>query len=175
MQKPKKTSQSPSLAESLRSLRAGVLVAILLTIGGVTAIARYESRGNDPQPQAEQGRVPNQPRSNYVTDVGRKKLQVDARTLQQGPLTPQQAQQIAEALKDNQSTEGLVQVQRPDGSVSIDLDGRFQNITLAKKNDDGSVSQACVDNSKAASAFLQSNDSTKQSGSGSGRRAPVKE
>lgn len=176
MKKPKKTGQNPSIAESLRSFRAGVLVAVLLTIGGVTAIAKYESRSNDPKAPEKPSAAAKQPGKNYVTvDVGARKLQVDAQTLQQGPLTQEQAQQIAEALKDNQSTEGLVQVQRPDGSVLLDLDGRFQNVVLAKKNEDGSVSQACVDNSKAAAAFLQSSDSTKQSESGSKRRAPVKE
>src|SRR5207302_9303776 len=96
-------------------------------------------------------------------------------TLQQGPLTPEQAQQIAAALKDNQSSDGLVQVQNADGSVGMDLQGRFQNVILAKKNDDGSVEQACVDNSEAATTFLQSGDTRKTTTAGSARRAVVKE
>jgi hypothetical protein len=42
----------------------------------------------------------------------------------------------------------------------MDLQGRFQNVTIAKKNDDGSVSAACVDSPEAASAFLQSRETT---------------
>jgi len=179
MKMPKKDSQSRSALESLRSFRAVVLVALLLTIGAVTAIAKYESRGPNPQSQAteaKQGATANQPGNKFVTvEVAGKKLQVNALAMQQGPLTQEQAQQMADALKDNQSTDGLVQVQHADGTVSLDLDGRFQNVILAKKNDDGSISQACVDNSKAAAAFLQSGDSTKQSGLGSERKAPVKE
>jgi hypothetical protein len=179
MKMPKKDSQSRSVLESLRSFRAAVLVALLLTIGAVTAIAKYESSGHNPHSEAteaKQGAVANQSGNRFVTvAVAGKKLQVNALAMQQGPLTQEQAQQIADALKDNQSTDGLVQVRHADGTVSLDLDGRFQNVILAKKNDDGSISQACVDNSKAASAFLQSGDSTKLPGSGSGRKAPVKE
>ena len=99
--------------------------------------------------------VANQPGNKYVTvEVAGKKLQLNAQTLQQGPLTQEQTQQIAEALRENKSTDGLVQTQHPDGTVSIDLQGRFQNVMLAKKNDDGSVSQACVDNAEAAGAFF---------------------
>ena len=72
------------------------------------------------------------------------------------PLTPQEAEKLAAGLKPmlNQSTEGLVQVQHPDGSVSMDLDDRFQNVTVARVNKDGTVSQSCVDNPGAAGAFF---------------------
>ena len=173
MKKPKKTSQRRSAAGRARLFRVGVLVAVLLVIGAMTAIARYESRGNDPK---RENSVAGQPGKNFVAvEVGGKKVQVNAQALQQGPLTQEQAQQIADALKDNKSTAGLVQVQNSNGSVSIDLQGRFQNVALAKKTDDGSVSQACVDNSEAAAAFLQSKDSNTQSQPEPGRRVAVKE
>ena len=177
-----KTSKSASVARRGPFFRAGVLVAALLTAGVVTAIARYESRISDPKAQpaqaakAKQVALANQPGKNYVSvEIAGKKLLLNVQTLQQGPLTQEQAQQIADALKDNQSTDGLVQVQRPDGSVSMDLQGRFQNVVIAKKNEDGSVSQACVDNSKAASAFLQSRDSTTETDLPPVRKAVVKE
>jgi hypothetical protein len=85
---------------------------------------------------------------------------VNAQTLQQGPLTQEQAQQLAAQLEGNQETDGLVQEKRDDGSVSVDLQGRFQNVTLAKRNDDGTVSAACVDTPEAASAFLNSREKT---------------
>jgi hypothetical protein len=174
MKKSKKTSQSRFAAKSARSFRVGVLVAVLLVIGVVTAIAKYEARGNDLKGREQQSTVASQPGTHYVTvDVGGKKLQVNAQALQQGPLSQEQAQQLADALKDNKSTDGLVQMQNSDGSVSIDLQGRFQNVILASKNDDGSVSQACVDNKEAATAFLQ--DKTKQSGGQPARKAVVKE
>lgn len=36
----------------------------------------------------------------------------------------------------------------------MDLQGRFQNVTLAKKEANGSISQACVNNADSAAAFL---------------------
>ncbi len=54
----------------------------------------------------------------------------------------------------NKSTEGLIPVQHPDGSMSVDLQGRFKNVTVARVNKDGSVSQSCVDNPRSAGAFF---------------------
>jgi hypothetical protein len=176
MNKPKKTGRNHPVTRRERFFRSGVLVSALLIAGAVTAIAKYELRGSGPtQGAAQVAQAKNDPGGNQQGKIAGRKLPLNVQTLQQGPLTQAQAQQIADALKDNQSTEGLVQVQRPDGSVSIDLQGRFQNVVMAKRNEDGSVSQACVDNSKAASAFLQSDDSSHAPESGTGRRSPVKE
>ena len=155
----------------------GIIAAIaVLVVGAVTVLSRQPVRVKEPTKQETASVIPDQPKKNYVTvEVGGKKLQLDAQTLQQGPLTQDQAQQISDALKDNKSTDGLVQVQHPDGSVSVDLQGRFQNVVLAKRSDDGSISQACVDNSEAAYAFLQSHNSTKQSQPEPGAKAKVKE
>jgi hypothetical protein len=81
---------------------------------------------------------------------------LDGQTGQTQELSDDEAQKLAGGLKDlvNQSTDGLVEVQHADGSVSVDLEGRFQNVTVAKVNKDGSVSQSCVDNPKAAGAFF---------------------
>jgi hypothetical protein len=176
MKKSTVASKGRSLKKQTRFFRAVIFAIALLVVGMITAIARYEARKGEPKTTESQNTSAPALRPNFVTvAAGGKKLQVNAQTLQQGPLTQDQAQQIADALKDNKSTDGLVQVQNPDGSVSVDLQGRFQNVMLAKRNTDGSVDQACVDNSEAASAFLQSKDSTNQSPQGTGRRAVVKE
>lgn len=80
----------------------------------------------------------------------------------QGPsgpplLSPQDAQKMAEGIKQlvNQSTEGLVPVRHSNGMTSIDLQGRFQNVVMAKREADGSVTHACVDNVDSAAAFLE--------------------
>ena len=44
----------------------------------------------------------------------------------------------------NRSHEGLVSVEHLDGSVSVDLEGRFQNVTIATVADDGTVTISCV-------------------------------
>jgi hypothetical protein len=71
-------------------------------------------------------------------------------------LPPDEAQKLAGGLKEliNQSTEGLVEVHHADGSVSVNLEDRFQNVTVARVNKDGSIAQSCVDNPKAAGAFF---------------------
>jgi len=63
---------------------------------------------------------------------------------------------MAEGLKGmlNKSTEGLVEEHNADGSVSLDLQGRFQNVIVARENQDGTLSQSCVDNPKAAGKFF---------------------
>jgi hypothetical protein len=155
MKKPNKIDHNRAATKRAVLFRIGTLVLVLFALGMITAIARYESRHRQSAAPKSQSVTATEPRNRFVgVEVNGRKLSVDAQKLQQGPLTQDQAQQLAEALKDNQSTDGLVQVQNPDGSVSIDLQGRFQNVTMARKNDDGSVSQACVDNPKAASAFL---------------------
>jgi hypothetical protein len=63
---------------------------------------------------------------------------------------------MAEGLKGmlNKSSEGLVEEHNADGSVEMDLQGRFQSVTVARINKDGSVTQSCVDNPRAAGAFF---------------------
>ncbi|MBV9927080.1 MAG: hypothetical protein JOZ96_18825 [Acidobacteria bacterium] len=66
-----------------------------------------------------------------------------------------EAQRLADQLEGNKATEGLVQQKHGDGTVEVDLQGRFQNVTMAKRNDDGTVSAACVDTPEAAGDFLR--------------------
>ena len=163
----KRTKRHHSAPRRTRAFRAGVFACIVLAVGAATAIANFASR-NSATPRASQSNAPAQAANNssqsadkFVTvEVGGKKLRVNAQVLQQGPLTQEQSQQIVDALKGNKSTDGLVEVQHPDGSVSVDLQGRFQDVVIAKKNDDGSVSAACVDNAEAAAAFLNSKETT---------------
>jgi hypothetical protein len=95
---------------------------------------------------------------NYVTaNAAGLVVVLDRQTGQTRALTAEEAQSLAQGIKElvNQSTDGLVQVQHADGSVSMDLQGRFQNAMLAKKEDDGTISQACVDNVEDAAAFFE--------------------
>lgn len=94
---------------------------------------------------------------NYTTvRVAGQEIQVDSQTGQVKELTPEEAQRLAAGLKRelNKSTEGLVPVQKPDGSMSVDIDGRFQNVAVARTNDDGTVTTGCVDNAKAGAEFF---------------------
>src|ERR1044072_747434 len=83
---------------------------------------------------------------NYVTtNAAGQTVAIDRQTGQIRPLTPEEAQRLAEGIKQlvNQSTDGLVEVRHANGGVSMNLQGRFQNVTLAKKEAGGTISQAC--------------------------------
>jgi hypothetical protein len=169
MKKSKRVVKSQPAAGRKRVFRAGVFACVLLVAG----VATYASRIVEPS-KVERGTAANaQPADPYVTvEVGGKKVRVNAQTLQQGPLTQEQARQLSEQLEGNKETDGLVQEKREDGTVSVDLQGRFQNVTLAKKNDDGTVSAACVDTPEAAGAFLNSQEKTPTvTGTGVNRKA----
>lgn len=165
-----------AVAGRKRAFRAGIFACALLMAGVATAVANYEPRGAEP-PLAERAAAPARPESGYVTvEVGGRRVRVNAQTLQQGPLTQEQSRQLADALKDNKSAEGLVEVRHGDGSVSMDLQGRFENVTLARKNDDGTITTACVDTPEAAEAFLRGGGrAPSEGGPGTGRKAALKE
>lgn len=157
MKKHTKIDTSPSARKTPRFLRIGILASLaLLSAGVVTAIARHESGATaasvtrETAPSVASQAVKNQ------AGVALRNLPVDMQTLQQRPLTPDEAQKMADALKRmaNQSTDGLVSVKHADGTVEMDLQGRFQNVMLAKRNDDGTIEQACVDNPIAGAEFL---------------------
>ncbi|HEV7891381.1 MAG TPA: hypothetical protein VGP08_12125 [Pyrinomonadaceae bacterium] len=179
MKKLKKRPEARNAAKRTRAFRAGALACALMLAGVATAVAKYSSQTSQPAPAAAVVAPPSTPAANYVTvEVGGKKLRVNAETLQQGPLSQEQSQQMADALEGNKSTEGLVEVQHADGTVEVDLQGHFQNVMMAKKNDDGTVSNACVDTPEAARSFLKSDADAAVSptagGTAAGRRAVVK-
>ena len=165
-------------ARRTRALRAAALACVLLGAGAATAAARYGSRGGETA-RGESVAAPAKSADDFVTvEVGGKRIRVNAKTLQQGPLTQEQSRQIGDALEGNKSTDGLVQSQHADGTVSVDLQGRFQNVTVAKRNDDGSVSSACVDTPEAAQSFLRRAEATTPAaggGTGAARKAAAKE
>lgn len=133
-----------------------VLVAMaILALAAVAAISRQKALATGPG-KAERS-LPVAQKGNFRTvKVGGQDVEVNSQTGQIKSLTPEEARKLAAGLKQmvNQSTEGLVQVRHADGSVSMDLEGRFQNVTVARVNKDGSVSQSCVDNPEAAGAFF---------------------
>lgn len=107
----------------------------------------------------EQGASPmtSQTARNYVTANAAGMVVVrDRETGKTRPLTSAEALHLAEGIRAlvSQSTVGLVEVRNADGSYSMDLQGRFQSVMLAKREDDGTVSQACVDNVEAAASFF---------------------
>lgn len=148
MKKRKKRTTTSFARRFPRLLGALILLAmVLLTVGVVAGISKQKFNAKESNSVAR--RIP-------VTNGARTANQKGVQTGQIKPLTQEEAQRLAAALKElaNQSTAGLKSVHHPDGTVSMDLQGRFQNVALARKNEDGSVSQACVDNPQAGAAFF---------------------
>ena len=152
MKKLKQAKGTSFLRRFPRLLTASILLALaFLTIGVVAGISKQRSRAQESN--KKEGSVPLANAAKTHMASGQR---VDVQTSQIKPLTAEEAQRLATALKElaNQSTEGLESVRHSDGSVSMDLQGHFQNVALAKRTEDGTVSQSCVDNPEAGAAFF---------------------
>jgi hypothetical protein len=64
----------------------------------------------------------------------------------------------------SRSTEGLVPVQHPDGSVSVNLQGRFQSASMARIDSTGKLHTTCVDTPQAAEAACRHEPVAKDQG-----------
>jgi len=127
----------------------GIIVAVF-ALGATAAVSLRTS-------QAKDSRQSNTPRAHLDPRVSTQQIPLDPQTGQVRPLTQEEAQRMAEGIKQlvNQSTDGLQSVRHADGSVSVDLQGRFQNMAVVKRNDDGTLTESCVDNPKAAAVFFE--------------------
>lgn len=91
----------------------------------------------------------------YVPFAGQT-VAIDRQTGKLRPPTPEEARRLAEGLKNflSRSDQGLTIVTHPNGAQSVDLQSRFQSVTLAKINRDGSTSEKCVTSMHEARTFL---------------------
>jgi len=126
------------------------IVTAVLALGAMAAVSLRTSQAKDTTARQTNGdthanlRTNNQP-APFVVQTG-----------QVRPLTQAEAQKLADGIKElvNQSTDGLKAVRHDDGSVSMDLEGRFQSLALAKRDEDGKLIMSCVDNRQSAAAFF---------------------
>lgn len=129
-----------------------IVVAIaVLAVGAITVVSRQKLSSNQPQSLTAKGTD-----GHFASKAAGQDVHFHTQNEQVGELSPEEAQKIASGLKQlvNQSTEGLVEIQHADGSVSVNLDEHFQNVTVARVNRNGSLAQSCVDNPLAAGAFF---------------------
>lgn len=154
----KKRTNLPKPASRFPRSPVIIITAIaLLIIAAITVVSRQSARDGQPGgPGKVTTAMANAADKKFTTaSFAGQELPVDGKG-QIRPLTPDEAKQLADRLKGmlNKSTEGLVAEQNADGSVSVDLQDRFQHVTVARVNADGTITQACVDNPRAAAAFF---------------------
>jgi len=132
----------------------GVLTAFIL-FGVLSASAQHVAKGNPKNDDSNAASV-----QQAATDTKSQKVR---------PLTQEEIQTLLEGMKPyvNQSTEGLQVKRTANGAQYVDLDGRFENLALAKIGPDGNVQAECVNNLKDAKLFLESTETAK-------KPAPVK-
>ena len=133
-------------------LMIGVAMALSTQIGTASKVVADETTSNKGVQTGSQNRrklVTSAPNGQIVL--------LERQTGQERYLTPEEARKLGDGIRNlvSKSTDGLVQIKDEDGSVSMDLQERFQNVMLAKKDADGKVSESCVDNLQAAAEFFE--------------------
>ena len=133
-----------------------LVVTVILAIAAVTVVSKQQTKRTGVGETKKLTKIGSKNPNMVTVKVAGQDVQVNSQTGQILELTQEEAQRLAAGLKRlvNQSTEGLVQTQHSNGLVSVDLQGRFQNVTVARVNKDRSVSQSCVDNPRAAAKFF---------------------
>lgn len=171
----RKTKSNSPKQRSWRKL-TGALTVIILLVGIAAALSKQSGQAQKAQveqtqktptqkapaqkaqPEERKPEIAKNSSRNYVTsNADGQIVAIDRQTGEIRPLTPEESRNLAEGIKQmvNQSTEGLVEVRLANGAITMDLQGRFQNVMLAKKETDGSVSQACVNDLESAAAFFE--------------------
>lgn len=157
-----------SMKRSKVRLIAFIAVLGIFTGGAVTVVSRQSDRAAKARNRQPDVRASTQPARATSQDMSVPQIPVQE-------LTPEEAQKLTDAIKPmvTKSTDGLVETRDAGGGVAVDVKDRFQNVTIARRNADGSISYSCVDTSESASAFFQPSRSPKQAGPGT-RTAPVR-
>jgi len=109
-------------------------IARSVAIVGALMFAATFSTAQDASPGAERAEEP-------VTDVAR----------------PTNAEIMNNPILRNalsRSSEGLVFQRSPGGGVVVDLQGRFQNISVARIDADGEIRMGCADSHESLAEFL---------------------
>ena len=155
----KKKKTKPVQSANRLPRRSVVIIAAiaLVSITAITVISRQSASGKQTELSQQTTTAANAGAKKYMkVKVGGQEVFVDSQTGKIRPLTPQEAEELAQGLKGmlNKSSEGLKEIHNADGSVSMELQDRFQNVVVARENEDGSVSTSCVDNPRAAANFF---------------------
>lgn len=127
-----------------------VVAIAVLAVGAITVVSRQKLSPN------QASSVEAKAADGFGSSAAAKHVHFEGQSHQVRQMSADDAEKLAGGLRQlvNQSTEDLVEVHHADGSVSVNLDDHFQNVTVARVNPNGSVAQSCVDNPIAAGAFF---------------------
>lgn len=89
--------------------------------------------------------------------VSGQQVSVDPATGRLQQPTPEEAKQMTSELSAmlQRSVENLDAITLPNGTMMVDLDGGFQNVTMASFDADGQLVLTCVDDLQSAETVLQ--------------------
>src|SRR4051812_38851175 len=99
---------------------------------------------------------PQSPQSNGKKYVATKPIVLDQATKQVRMPTASEVQSMVAQISSatNRSSEGLTAKTLPNGTKQVNLQGRFQQVTIARANADGTMETRCVSSMEEAAAFL---------------------
>jgi hypothetical protein len=143
-------------------LGAGLAASgFVLVMPGATKAVRFADRATatpavtEPAPEVTTSAPPAQAVSEKAATTGQARLvaRIDPETGELGLPTGESLSPMEEAALST-SDEGLLEVHHPNGAVSIDLQGRFQSLSMVTVGKDGKVQLHCVDTPAGARAAL---------------------
>lgn len=154
MKKRKNAKKKTASTEIQRRPAVIALALVILAIGAISAVSKQLVAGKQSADNTT-STAPNAKKLASVKVAGQD-VPLDSQTGKVRPLNAQEAEQLAQGLKKmlNKSADGLTEVPHADGTVEMDLEGRFRHVVVARENEDGTVTQSCVDNPKSAAAAL---------------------
>ena len=142
-------------------LIAASMVFVVVTEGGLRAqLSSDGAQAGDERHAREGGEAQGAGAARGGPAVSRSvaglKVFVDRATGRLRPPTPAEARRLAEGLREmlSQSEEGLEIVRHPNGMLSVDLQGRFQNAAVATMEADGGVVLHCAHDAGSAATLL---------------------
>ena len=153
----RKKSSKHTTANRRRRLLIFAAVAVVVAATAITVISRQRVKTTQAANREAAKASASTTRTFVTRRVGNQDVHIDTQSREIKPLTAQEAEKLANGLApmlDN-SADGLKQVRQADGSVSMDLEGRFKSVTVARINADGTVEQSCVNTPKAAAKFFR--------------------
>jgi hypothetical protein len=124
--------------------------------GGRKGEARKEARQQAKQTQTDAAQPAAGTTQPVIRNVGGVKVAIDPQTGQVRPLSPAEAQALAQALDRNlaRDVEDLTVVEMPNGSRMINLLDMFQDEAIATKDRHGKVAVHCVNTKAQADALV---------------------